>query len=141
MTDRAQTTLDFAIGMSVFLITTAFVFTFAPGLVAPFTGGQEAAPVVANRLADDLVQDELAVEGDPYVLNETAVQALPSDENALRDDLHLPATTFVNVTVEGANGTVRVARGAAPPPSEETAVAWRVVTYDGERGELRVSVW
>ena len=33
---RGQTTLDFAIGVSVFLIVVAFVLAFVPGMVQPF---------------------------------------------------------------------------------------------------------
>jgi hypothetical protein len=36
-TERGQTTIDFTIGISVFLGVIIFVFVFAPGILTPFT--------------------------------------------------------------------------------------------------------
>lgn len=63
--DRGQTTLDFAIGISVFLLVVAFTLAFVPGLVDPFTGGLEEETVASNRVADSLSQGLLADPDDP----------------------------------------------------------------------------
>jgi hypothetical protein len=65
---RAQTTLDFAIGMSVFLLAVVFVFTFVPGVLEPFEAGPQEETTVADRVASQLVQTSMADPADPYVL-------------------------------------------------------------------------
>lgn len=65
---RGQTTLDFAIGVSIFLLSVAFVLTFVPGMVQPFTANPQEEMSVADRVATQLVQEMLAGT-DPYVLD------------------------------------------------------------------------
>jgi hypothetical protein len=65
---RAQTTLDFAIGMSVFLLAVVFVFTFVPGVLEPFEAGPQEETTVADRVASQLVQTSMADPAEPYVL-------------------------------------------------------------------------
>jgi hypothetical protein len=68
---RGQTTLDFAIGISIFLAVVMFIFLFVPGIVSPFTGGAQDETVTVNRVADGLTQDQLGSPERPSVL-ETA---------------------------------------------------------------------
>ncbi|WP_435195411.1 DUF7287 family protein [Natronomonas sp. EA1] len=68
MQGRAQTTLDFAIGISVFLIAVAFVFTFVPGILEPFEEGPQEETLVADRVASQLVGLTLADPAEPYLL-------------------------------------------------------------------------
>jgi hypothetical protein len=65
---RAQTTLDFAIGISVFLLAVVFVLGFVPGMVQPFTDSGQEAMASSDRLADRLATDALA-GADPHVLD------------------------------------------------------------------------
>ena len=67
--ERAQTTLDFAIAMGVFLLAVAFVFTFIPSLTSPFIDGNQEQSAVADRVASNLVEGSLADPNDPYVLD------------------------------------------------------------------------
>jgi hypothetical protein len=60
---RAQTTIDFAIGTSVFLITVAFVVAFIPGIFQPFADGPQEELAGVDRVADTLVYDLLG-DGD-----------------------------------------------------------------------------
>jgi hypothetical protein len=57
--NRAQTTIDFAIGTSVFLITVAFVVAFVPGIFQPFADGPQEELAGIDRVADTLVYDLL----------------------------------------------------------------------------------
>ncbi|MFB6138105.1 MAG: hypothetical protein ABEJ42_07200 [Halobacteriaceae archaeon] len=69
--DRGQTTTDFAIGASIFLLAVAFAFAFVPGMLDPFTSGpgQDRA-LVADRVADDLAGGLLVADPTrPYVLD------------------------------------------------------------------------
>lgn len=74
-TDRGQTTLDFAIGVSVFLLVVTFVLAFLPGMVDPFVDGGSEKPVVANRIADSVAQGTLGDPAEPYVLDSTCTLA------------------------------------------------------------------
>lgn len=71
---RGQTTLDFAIGMSFFLLAVAFVFAFVPGMIDPFTDTTQEEMAASNRLADRLATDALASPDEPHVLNETCTR-------------------------------------------------------------------
>lgn len=79
---RAQTTLDFAIGMSVFLIAVTFVFSFIPGMLQPFTGSNEAKTVVADRVADSLAEGMLGDPSEPYILDRTCTIAFFAAEHS-----------------------------------------------------------
>jgi hypothetical protein len=72
---RAQTTLDFAIGMSVFLLAVVFVFTFVPGVLEPFEEGPQEETTVADRVASQLVQHSMADPETPYVLRTDCTNA------------------------------------------------------------------
>lgn len=73
--DRGQTTLDFAVGMSVFLLTTVAVVGFVPGMLEPFQTGPQESTVIADRVATQLVEGTLVDGGEHYVLNETCTLA------------------------------------------------------------------
>jgi hypothetical protein len=79
--DRAQTTLDFAVGMSIFLLTVAFVFTFAPNIAEPFSDSGTENTVVADRAASQLVAGTLADPDRPYVLDKACTMAFFAPEN------------------------------------------------------------
>ncbi|MDF9746367.1 DUF7287 family protein [Natrinema salsiterrestre] len=58
LADRGQTTQDFAVGIGVFLLAIAFVFSFLPSVITPYdssVGGAETAQ--ADRIADLIVHD------------------------------------------------------------------------------------
>lgn len=65
---RGQTTLDFAIGVSIFLIVVVYVLAFVPGMLQPFVESQEENTIVADRAADQLTQSMLGAPETPFVL-------------------------------------------------------------------------
>ena len=69
--ERGQTSLDFAVGMSTLLLVFAFVLTFVPGILGPFTASGQEETITADRVADHLAEGLLAEPGTPYVLNTT----------------------------------------------------------------------
>lgn len=107
---RGQTTLDFAIGMSVFLIAVVFVLTFAPNMLDPFTGLTQEKTVLTARVADQLAEGMLGSPAEPYVLNETCTLAFFNESyndagcqfsNTISVGQRLGVTTFdLNVTLE-----------------------------------------
>jgi len=113
---RAQTTLDFAIGMSIFLITVAFVLSFSTGITEPFADTDQAHTVTADRVADALAGGMLGDHEEPSVLDDECTTAFfggpdPGDcnfdpGNALKVRVGLegrPSGTEpeLNVTVRG----------------------------------------
>ncbi|ELY44459.1 DUF7287 family protein [Natronorubrum sulfidifaciens] len=71
--DRGQTTQDFAVGIGVFILAVAFVFSFLPTILTPFdssvSGGQTAQ---ADRIADRLVHNLSDSDTSPNAINDTA---------------------------------------------------------------------
>ena len=144
--DRAQTNQDFAVGISIFLLTTAFVFAFIPTIFTPFNEDVRNSEIAqSNRVASAFV-DNHSVEGEPATLDAAAVERFFDAGNggdALRELHSLPTTSQVNVTVRTQNGSVihrldttgdgsgdlRLARGDAyrDQPSASTS---RIVTLE-----------
>lgn len=108
---RGQTTLDFALGISIFLAVMLFVFTFVPGLLDPFALSNEDDTVLVGQLADRLSEDTLGHPEEPYILDRPCTVGFfqtPSSPpgrcrysgNTLHDRLNVPQSTNVNVTIQ-----------------------------------------
>ncbi len=54
--ERAQTTIDYMAGMSIFLLTVAFVFQFMNSLFAPFQTASDDVTLAADRASTVLVE-------------------------------------------------------------------------------------
>lgn len=145
---RAQTTLDFAIAMGVFLLAVAFVFAFVPTLTSPFVDGTQDHTAAADRIASHLAEGALGDPSEPYVVQESCVTAffdeVADDEipdacgfsgNTTRE--HLGISDRLDVSVEllrydgDRTATVHERVGNSPPEGTSTTVARRVVTLDG----------
>ncbi|MFD1512234.1 DUF7287 family protein [Halomarina rubra] len=155
--DRGQTTLDFAIGVSVFLLAVAFVFSFIPGMVQPFADSGQEDMTVSNRLADRLATDVLT-SGEPYILDKSCTMSFfeedaPADVpnycafegGGVEDVLALDLRTNVHVSLTGDlndDGTEEsYTAGDSIPASGSTTTATRRVTVDGTPTKLVVKVW
>ena len=79
---RAQTTLDFAIAMGVFLLAIAFVFSFIPSLTAPFVDGDQELSAATDRTASHLAEGALGDVDDPYVVREDCMSAFFDNQSA-----------------------------------------------------------
>ncbi|WP_248897564.1 DUF7287 family protein [Haloplanus halobius] len=160
---RAQTTLDFAIGMSVFLGVVAFAFGFIPTMFAPFETETGTNAVIADRVGDRLVGDALAEEPtNPSILNGTCTASFfagdsPGDCRYTTADLHratgVQSTVNLNVTVYDDSDIqtldgVELTRGPSPS-SNDVVVARRIVSLPTHLGggatreayRLEVKVW
>lgn len=124
--ERGQTAQDFVVGIGLFMLAIAFVFTYFPTLLTPYSGpvGQPG-PEQADRIAATIVAD---LEGDaPNEL--TDLDDLAVDE----DELGLRSTDSVNVTIASLNDSdERYWRHDADDSySNQTAAsAGRIVTVD-----------
>ena len=138
--------MDFAAGVSIFLVTVAFAFAFVPGVITPFADPDVGDPVSANRIADDLATDRLGSPDRPYALDANKTATFFADGDAV-GELALRDYKSVNVTLTNTTGSVvsvddvRAATGQSMPSDADATVAWRSVTVGGDRYELVVRVW
>jgi hypothetical protein len=106
---RGQTTLDFAVGVSIFLVVVAFVVAFVPTMLQPFEGSAQEETAAADRIADDLSTDVLVADvADPHVLDRGCVVAFfalensdgipDNDEDAYRDNDDVVRSDLHDVT-------------------------------------------
>ncbi len=159
--ERAQTTIDFAIGIGLFLIVVAFVVAFVPTIFTPFQSTE--GPQTADRIATSLSTDRLGGPSEPYVLNGTCTDGFFDQLNGAgpaasgcqfntsatttRELFALDRTRDVNVTVRYANGSVvdrpggALAAGPTPPETTSVTSATRVVSLDGHSRRLVVRTW
>jgi len=157
---RAQTTIDFAIGISLFLVVVAFVLAFVPTIFTPFETTE--GPGTADRIATSLATDRLGDPTDPYTLNETCTNAFFEQLNNGTDApgsclyntsadttatlLALDGARNVNVTIRRSDGTiadtgVRLAAGPTPPDTTSVSSATRAVSLSGQTRRLLVRTW
>ncbi|WP_135819972.1 DUF7287 family protein [Halostella litorea] len=142
---RGQTTQDFAVGISIFLLTTAFLFAFIPTIFTPFdsdTGGSDESR--ADRIAATVVED-FSVDGKPGTLDPVATRSFfdaGGDGDDLREQYKLPTTARVNVTVRTQNGSVireigstRLKRGDAYD-DQVSASSSRVISFDDPSSDV-----
>lgn len=165
--DRGQTTLDFAIGTSVFLLAVVFVVVYAPTLFDPFAGGTGTNLLVADRAATTLSGDALAVStAEPGTLSvacvgtffevglDESVEGADCEETDL-DDID----ELLSLDGKSANVTVHELDSPASDPVQpnwadgplirasddsvpsDVAVATRTVSIEGQRYRLTVRVW
>lgn len=160
--DRAQTGIDFLVGMSVFLIAVGFVFAFVPSMFAPFGGSGVNDALIADRSAAHLTTHALVEDlAKPGVLSTACTAAFfdvdealaesndcnfnPGEINDLNALFGVPDWKNVQITI-GEPGTVwdgetiELRRGADPSVDSDT-VSQRIVSIDGEPYELWVRVW
>ena len=112
--ERGQTTLDFAVGVSIFLFSIVFVFAFVPGTLQPFTQSAQDETAGTDRVADLVVKDLLTESGEPYILRGDCTAALMDDSATpgcdfdggnLSTRLDLPRLQSINITMRGDAGS------------------------------------
>ncbi|QCC48555.1 DUF7287 family protein [Halobellus limi] len=159
---RAQTTIDFAIGIGLFLLVVAFVVAFVPTIFTPFESAE--GPQTADRIGTSLAADRLGDPGEPFVLNRTCTEGFfaqldgdgpaPSgcqfntSATTTRALFTLDETRNANVSirtlddgdVETLDGT-RLSAGPSLPETRSVTSARRVVSIEGEPYQLLVRVW
>ncbi|ELZ71594.1 hypothetical protein C5B91_04305 [Haloferax sp. Atlit-10N] len=146
---RAQTTIDFAVGVGIFLLAVAWVVGTIPQILDPFEAEQDR-PLVANRAADSLTQRLLVDDENPDALDAACTEAFfdgdpppgdcdygSADPNAATG---IDASYGLNVTLSR-GGTVVETTGEPVPTTRSVVAARRAILLDGELHELSVRVW
>ena len=57
LSESGQTTQDFVVGIGIFLLAVAFVFSFVPSIITPYTAATTAETAQADRIADTIVAE------------------------------------------------------------------------------------
>ncbi|WP_416839346.1 hypothetical protein [Haloferax sp. DFSO52] len=153
---RAQTTIDYAVGVGIFLLAIAWVIGTVPQIVQPFDDAQDQ-PLVANRAADRLANDALSAPTEQTALSTACVEGFfqnnspPADceygtgpvEDAIGigDDYHVNVTLLNDGTVATLSDGSAATRGDPVPSSGQVVAARRSVLWDNELHQLLVRVW
>lgn len=108
---RAQTTLGFALGASIFLVALLAVFLFVPGIIGPFVDGGQEQLVASNRVASTLAGGMLGDPATPHRLDTDCTRAFFNESQAvpchfdhaesLQEMVGLSDSGQVNVTLSG----------------------------------------
>jgi hypothetical protein len=166
---RGQTLPDFAVGISIFLVTVTFLFLFIPQVTLPYEDQEQ--PVVAERVTSDLGNQLLADGETPSKLNESCTLAFFTQSGGTRcqfetadsttEQLGIDSTYSVNATLRNAasddpnsailcgdDGTVgdcgseSLAVGPPVPQDDRSvATARRRVFVGGTSAVIEVGVW
>ncbi|RDI72994.1 hypothetical protein DWB78_03225 [Halopelagius longus] len=151
-------TLDFAIGVGLFLLVVAFVVAFVPGIFEPFER-TESGTQVADRVATSLATDVLGDPAEPYVLDDACTVEFFNGSGGSTDCrfdtgadapngvFALDSSTNANVTVRDRGGDIAalggttLAAGDAVPDDRSVTTARRAVRLNGTTYFLFVRVW
>ena len=124
--DRGQTTQDFIVGIGVFILAVAFVFSFLPTMLTPFdssTSGGETAQ--ADRVADRLVHN--LSDGTANEINGNQLENYDDDHNVskalgLRTNQDGDPIERVNVSLQPLNERATV-KGFGPEYDNQSAAS------------------
>ena len=79
----AQISLDYLIGVTIFLLAFIFVFAFIPGMFVPFNSNSDEITMSADRVASTLVENVLVVGGSdhkqPCILDVATINQFKND--------------------------------------------------------------
>lgn len=160
--DRGQTPHDFALGIGLFIMSVAFAFAFVPtAFTFSDTGGGADDAKLAQRSAAQLLANFSAGE-DQNTINATATADYFNTTDAeaeLQEDLTLPSTAHINITVRplendrfvvmtaSDESNVQLTAGRQLPGNLEVAKVVRIVQTSNDEAEcqpacrLIVGVW
>jgi len=150
---RGQTSLDFAAGMSAFLLVVAFSLSFIPGMLQPFTASGQEETAVADRVADQLAEGMLGDPSSPYQLDVDCTEAFFDDSESdsgckfsndepLRERLGLANKQDIHIQLLDSDSTGALEIGTAPvPETDSVIVARRTIRVGTDVATLLVRVW
>ena len=145
--ERGQTTHDFAIGISIFLLTAVFVVTFVPNVTTPFATGITEIEQEQSQGAARLLVSDLSTSDASTALNTSRTDAFFDqswDDDDLQERLALPSTAKVNITVRATSGDGTIVPELTAGDiyrGEAGATSVRIVTYNDQSYRLEVRVW
>jgi len=164
--DGGQMSIDFLIGIMIFLIAFIFLFAAIPSMFTPFQSNSDELTMIADRVAATLVENELCItagtnESLPSIIDIAKVDLLndrlsnPAIEEATRKKLGLDNGNTVyhlQVLLQLDNGTTISIPGNDKPGNQNVGQSRRFVYvrymngygtayYPGLKALLVVRVW
>jgi len=147
--NRGQMQIDYIIGISIFLTTIIFVFSYTSGLFLPFESNSDEITLIADRISTNIVEQELSAQkpGNINLLDGTKVATFFTEINGNYDGIlnfyGLNSTYLrydMNVTIENENSTI-YAGGKQLPEYSNIAQTKRVIMLRNETtGNSSISV-
>ncbi len=159
--EKAQINIDYVAGMSIFLLTVAFVFQFMYGLFTPFQSSSDEITLASDRASTILVDRLLAADrsgalsvvdqGKLYYFNNTKLNRF--DEAAYRNalgELGLNSSEIIfdmNLSVTGLDGSIMNQSGPELPEKQNVGQTRRLAlilnssTGYNETAYISVRVW
>lgn len=102
---EAQTSVDFLLGASIFLLAFIFVFAFIPGMFAPFQSNSDELTMTADRIAATLSENVLVQNGSgtvlPGILNRSCIDSFKAAMNDPVQNQQVRSTLGLNASVSG----------------------------------------
>lgn len=125
---RGQTNLDFAFGISLFVLTLVVTFGLVPNLLAPFEAPVGNDQTVKANRANAQLLDDLTVANSSNRLNTTKTDAVfnTATTASLQNRFRFDTTVRVNVTLQINSSSRRTAGNVYSDQS--VASSMRVVT-------------
>ncbi|WP_255170024.1 DUF7287 family protein [Natrononativus amylolyticus] len=132
LAERGQTTQDFVVGIGVFLLAMAFVFSFVPSLLTPFDSSiGSAEQAQADRIAGEILSQY--EHGDPNNLdfgNEDEFEDVDLTEMGLRVNNQGDPIDNVHVTIEPLGSGDEWETDDSYEDGQTAASASRIVTVE-----------
>lgn len=145
--ERGQLTHDFAVGISIFLLTAAFVLSFVPSVTTPFATGITEVEQERSQTVGRLLVGNLSASDGSTVLNVSRTNAFFDrswGDGELQQRFGLPSTTRVNVTFRQPSGDGDIVPELTTGDSyrgQAGATTVRLVSYNDQIYRLEVRVW
>jgi hypothetical protein len=102
---QAQTSVDFLLGASIFLLAFIFVFAFIPGMFAPFQSNSDELTMTADRIAATLSESILVQNGSgtvmPGILNRSCIDSFKAAMNDPVQNEQVRNTLGLNASASG----------------------------------------
>ncbi|WP_222919418.1 hypothetical protein [Natrinema sp. SYSU A 869] len=150
LAERGQTTQDFAVGIGVFLLAIAFVFSFLPSLVTPYESSGGAKTAQADRIADRIVDDLGTGSGNEINFTDYAGDDNLTEEVGLRASSGDVVYDNLNISIKYVNNSTTLnpsTTAGEPYTNQSAASSARIITLENGSNEcdpacrLVVRVW
>lgn len=148
MDDNGQITVDYLVGITIFLLSLVFVFQYTNGLFTPFESSSDEVTMIADRVATTVVEDRISI-GDPQTSNMVSSSLMADlftqlDTNYIstRNLLGLNGTFFcydLNVSLENSTKIISCA-GRTLPQVGSIGQTKRIVLVDDNSGNTQTAI-
>lgn len=148
MDESGQITIDYLVGITIFLLALVFVFQYATGLFTPFESSSDEVTMIADRVATTVVEDRINT-GDPHTSNMVSSSLMANfftqlDTNyaSTQNSLGLNGTFFcydLNVSLENSTKVISCT-GKPLPQVGSIGQTKRIVLVEDSSGNKQTAI-